>query len=165
MSSLPAALELPPGSPAPLPPTSRRQRWASAVRAALILIGLSPLVTWFGQGHPLLGRLVAPFELWFEFQCHRDPLRTLQVAGSPLPVCTRCLAIYLGLGLGAALVRPKLGTWGLRIWMASAVLLMLIDVKTEDLGWRPMWDATRLATGLLLAFPVGVTLVQSARES
>ena len=80
-----------------------------------------------------------------------------------LPVCFRCFGIYAGLGLGALVLRPRLGVWPLRIWVGLAALGMILDVASEHWGLRPEWGPLRLATGVLLAYPVGVALVWSAR--
>jgi uncharacterized membrane protein len=143
----------------------RRYWWlASGVRALLVLIGLSP-------GFPLLLRDVAGLrylgqlcEAWFRFQCHRDPERSLVWLGEQLPVCSRCFGIYAGLGLGALLLRPRLGLWPLRIWVLCAVLLMLADVASESAGLRPGFAWLRVASGVLLAYPVGSSLVWAARS-
>jgi len=45
--------------------------------------------------------------------CHQRPERSFHVAGGQLPVCARCLAIYVGAAVGAA--------WSLRrdAWLLS----------------------------------------------
>jgi len=133
-------------------------------RAVLILIGVSPFIPHLVEGVPVLGPIGAALDSWFSFQCQRDPARTLHFLGRLLPVCARCLGIYLGLGLGAVLLRPRLGVWPLRVWVGVAALAMLLDVWTEALGMRPPFAPLRLLTGLFLSYPVGVALVWSARE-
>lgn len=116
-----------------------------AVRIALISFGLSPLVASF-----LPARLAAPFLAFFRVQCHGLADRTLHVAGRPLPVCSRCTGIYLGLAVAAALPWPRLSPTVLRIWLFSAAALMAFDaVVLEDRA-----PLLRLGTGLLLAWPV-----------
>jgi uncharacterized membrane protein len=78
-------------------------------------------------------------------------------------VCVRCFGIYLGLGLGALILRPHLSTWPLRIWVGFAAVVMVLDVWTELLGMRPESAWLRLLTGILLSYPVGSALVLSAR--
>jgi uncharacterized membrane protein len=133
-------------------------------RGVLIFIGVSPFIPHLVEGVPVLGSIGAALDAWFSFQCQRDPARTLHFLGRLLPVCARCLGIYLGLGLGAVLLRPRLGVWPLRIWVGVAALVMLLDVWTEALGMRPPSAPLRLFTGLLLSYPVGAALVWSARE-
>jgi uncharacterized membrane protein len=113
---------------------------------------------------PFAEHLAWPFAEWFAFQCHRDPTRSALLGTFPLAVCARCFGIYLGLGAGALILKPKLTAWPLRIWVASAALLMLLDVATERLGWRPAWDALRALTGVLLAYPVGAAIVSAVRD-
>ncbi len=132
------------------------------VRALLVVVGVSPFL-------PLLATLAtlpavgAPFEAWFEFQCHREASRSLTLFGHAMPVCSRCFGIYLGLGLGALFLRPRLDVWPLRIWVGFAALVMVLDVLTESMGMRPEWAPLRVATGILLSYPVGAALVWAAR--
>ena len=134
-----------------------------AVRAALLVVGLSPWLPPFASRVVGLDWVARLFEAWFEFQCHREAARSLVIFSHVLPVCIRCFGIYTGLGLGALVLRPKLEVWPLRIWVAVAAGLMIVDVVTENLGLRPEWGLVRLGTGLLLAYPVGSALVWSAR--
>lgn len=133
-------------------------------RGALIAVGLSPFLPRLFRHVPVLSALGGALEAWFTFQCNRDPVRSFHLLGELLPVCVRCLGIYLGLGLGAAVARPKLGVWPLRIWVGVAALAMVLDVTTENLGMRPSWWPMRLVTGLALAYPVGAALVWAARD-
>jgi uncharacterized membrane protein len=134
------------------------------VRGALIIVGIGPFVPIVLGGVPVLDAIARLFGAWFEFQCHRDPGRSLSLFGAALPVCSRCFGIYAGLGLGAAVLRPRLDVWPLRIWVGVAGLVMLLDVATEMLDMRPAWTPLRVLTGLLLAYPVGAALVWSARD-
>lgn len=141
------------------------RRWLYlATRALLLLIGFSPLLVWAVADVPSLHWIGVPFEAWFDYQCHRETARSIQLFGHYLPVCNRCLGIYLGLGLGALSMRPRLSVWPLRLWVGFAAAAMLLDVWTEALGMRPESAAIRLLTGLLLAYPVSVAVVWTARE-
>jgi uncharacterized membrane protein len=133
------------------------------VRAALALVLVAPFLPPFFSSVPGLGAIARLFDAWFAFQCHREAARSLRVFGHVLPVCLRCFGIYLGLGLGGVVARPKLDVWPLRIWVLAAAALMIADVTTESLGLRPEWGLLRLLTGVLLAYPVGSALVWSAR--
>lgn len=133
--------------------TLARSLVARAVRAALVTLGLTPFLP------PLLER-VAPgasalLDAWFHFQCERDPARMLGIGA----VCARCLGLYVGLGAGALVARPRLRTARLELWLSVAAFAMLVDVGTEWLGWRPAWSGVRLATGLGLGYPAGVAVV------
>jgi uncharacterized membrane protein len=133
-------------------------------RALFVVIGVSPFLPLLLGGMPLLGALGELFESWFAFQCHREPERSLAVFGYVLPVCSRCTGIYWGLGLGALVLRPRLGPWPLRIWVGLAALVMVLDVWTELLGMRPASAWLRVLTGALLAYPVSVAVVWTCRE-
>jgi uncharacterized membrane protein len=140
--------------------------WAGpATRGALVVAGLLPLLVFALARVPGLGGVASLLDRWFAFHCERDPARTLELGGVMLPVCVRCLGVYLGLGLGALVLRPRLEVWPLRLWVGVASVLMLADVGSEYLGLRPAWAPLRLMTGLLLAYPVGSSLVWAARRA
>ena len=79
-------------------------------------------------------------------------------------VCARCLGLYVGVGVGALIVRPRLRAPWLEVWLALTVLAMLADVASEALGWRPAWAPLRLATGLALGYTAGVNAIVALRE-
>lgn len=137
---------------------------APAVRGLLVVVGLSPWLPALAAELPLLEPLATLVETWFGFQCHRDPSRALTFGSLALPVCARCFGIYAGLGLGALVLRPRLEPRYLRLWLAGSVLVMLLDVATELLAMRPESPALRVVTGALLAWPIGVALVDNARQ-
>lgn len=141
---------------------SDRRRWAAWARAALIAFGFSPLAAAALRDLPLFGRISDVADVWFTFQCQRDAARGLSFLPA-LPVCSRCFGIYLGLGLGAMLLRPELSPARLRLWVALAALAMGLDVATELFEMRPPSAALRFATGLFLAYPVGAALVRALR--
>ncbi|MCA9628189.1 MAG: DUF2085 domain-containing protein [Myxococcales bacterium] len=153
-------------SPSAPPPGIRRHEllyWVA--RGGLIVIGFSPLWVWAVSDVPLLHWLGVPFDAWFSYQCHREPERSFQLLGRFLPVCNRCLGIYLGLGLGALFMRPKLSVWPLRLWVGFAAAAMILDVWTEALSMRPPNSLVRLFTGILLAYPVAVAVAWTARDA
>jgi len=132
---------------------------ARAARAALIAVGLLPFATVWARDLPALGVLARAADVWFSLQCEREAARML--AWPAAAVCSRCLGIYAGLGLGAALLRPRLSPRALRLWITIAALLMVLDVATEFLGLRPALAPLRFATGFGLAYPVGAALVRA----
>jgi uncharacterized membrane protein len=130
-------------------------------RLALIGFGVSPVLL------PLIADVVllAPFArvlgAWFELQCHREPDRTGAWLGASLPVCHRCLGIYLGLAVGAALLRPQLAGPRLLFAVGAAAALMIADVATEAVGLRPASAVLRVVTGCALALPVGAAAARA----
>jgi len=126
----------------------------------LVGLGLAPfLPSWLARFAALAGA-ARVLDAWFAFQCERDPARMLPFGA----VCARCLGIYVGLGLGALIARPRRRRPSLEIWLGVAVLAMLADVVSESLGWRPAWAPLRLATGLALAYPAAVLVVATLAE-
>ena len=123
------------------------------VRGVLVVARVAPLLP------PLLERaapgIAGALDAWFRFQCERDPARMLGVGA----VCARCVGLYLGLGAGALVARPRLRASWLELWLAVAAFAMLLDVGSEWLEWRPAWAGVRLATGLALGYPAGVAVI------
>lgn len=95
------------------------------------------------------------FDLPFRLLCHRIPERVLAIAGTPLPLCSRCAGLWLGASLSAALAWPALSLRTLRVVLPAALGLMAIEVVTQDLGLHPVFHPTRLLSGLLVSVPLG----------
>jgi uncharacterized membrane protein len=130
-------------------------------RAALIVARASfasialwiALATWLhATGPAWLYRVV---DLPFAFLCHRIPERVISVMGTPMPLCSRCLGLWGGLSISAAIAWPAIDPKALRWALPLAGLVMLVDVVTQDLGLHPIWHPTRLLTGLLVSVPMG----------
>jgi len=127
------------------------------VRGGLVALGIAPLVPALALGLPGLDALGRFLEAWFSFHCHREPERTL----TGVAVCARCHGIYVGLGLGALVAKPRLRPPFHEAWILAGALLMLLDVASEALGWRVAWWPLRLSSGVLLAYPVSVLVVRA----
>ena len=98
----------------------------------------------------------------FSHLCHQDPQRSLSLAGVFLPVCTRCLALYLGGFLGVLLAALARGhsAWllGHRVLLLGSLLLAGLDVGLDLAGF---WSSTlwsRAATGGLVGTALGLYL-------
>ena len=113
----------------------------------------------------LHGEPGAALSVWYVFShlCHQDPQRSLSLAGVFLPVCNRCLALYLGGFLGvlsAPLARGR-STWllGHRALLAGPLLLTGLDAGLDLVG---VWSSTlwsRVATGGPAGLGLGLYLV------
>jgi uncharacterized membrane protein len=135
----------------------------ASVRALFIFGGIAPFLPALVEGLPGLDAVGRLLDAWFSFQCHRDEARALVTSA----VCARCLGIYVGLALGALVVRPRLPPFKHLAWLAVSAAVLVADVLTEALGWRPAWAPLRLVTGFSLAYPVGVSIagaLQSGRR-
>jgi uncharacterized membrane protein len=129
-----------------------------AALLALSGLALLPMLPLAASLVPALTPLERAAYLWFDLHCYRDPARTPHLWGVPLAVCARCAGIYFGLGVGAALRVPRLVPRALRLWVAGAAALMIVDVALEAMGLHGAWSWLRLGTGALLGYPVGGAL-------
>lgn len=135
-----------------------------ATRASFALAGGLPWALPFARAKlsagpiwPLLDAMYLPF-------CHRRPERTLAFWGEPMPLCSRCAGIALGLALGAVIAWPSPSLRVTRLLALVAVLLMLVDIVTQDLGLHPVWHASRLGTGVLAGYIFAIGLVAAIRR-
>jgi uncharacterized membrane protein len=144
---------------APLAPS-----WlASALRVSGGLLALLPFL------QPLAARaglvsLAAVLDRPWTMLCHRMPERSLRIAGELMPICSRCLGLVLGLGLGLMLARPALSIRALRIAVSLGATFMFFELTTQDLGWHPVFHPTRILSGLLVAFPIGAAASSLVRK-
>jgi len=133
---------------------------ATGLRALLVFAGLAPFLPALLHGIPLLDGFGRLLDAWFSLQCERDPARGFR----GVAVCARCLGIYVGLGLGALIVRPRLRLGWLQLWIASAALGLLADVLTESYGIRATSASLRVFTGFFLAYPVALAVTFAISE-
>jgi uncharacterized membrane protein len=92
--------------------------------------------------------------------CHQRPERSFHYNGAQLPVCARCLGLYVGGGLGAAawacvsLSRRLRAAVMDRVTSALAAMPTLMSV---GLGFIGLWDGTN-AIRAILALPLGAAV-------
>lgn len=130
-------------------------RWALLllrILGAALVIGpfLPPLLLLIGKPSQ-----AAFFDALWVGSCHRLPERSLAMGGELMPICSRCLGLFGGLGLGLLIARPYAGLRMLRITVSVAATLLFVELTTQDLGWHPVFHPTRLLTGFLCAYPIG----------
>jgi uncharacterized membrane protein len=106
-------------------------------------------------GHPLAALLIRSF---FAQVCHQQIARSFVIEGAPVAVCVRCLGIYCGVALGAAM-----RVVGTRRLFALTLLLNLIDVATAMLHWHGNWPLPRFVLGLVLGWSAGALLAERTR--
>jgi uncharacterized membrane protein len=97
-------------------------------------------------------------DLPFHFLCHRMPERILSIDGVPMPMCSRCAGIWLGLSVSVVAAWPPVSIRVLRVVFPIALVLMAIEVFTQDMGWHPVFHPTRVLSGLLVSVPFGGAL-------
>ncbi len=144
---------------------ARSSPWyLTAARASFAAAGALPWALPIARAHLPLGPIGALLDAMFVVVCHRRPERTLVLSGVPMPLCSRCAGIALGLALGAIAAWPSPSARATRIAVLAALALMIADVVTQDLGVHPVWHASRLGTGALLGYVVSVGLFALIRR-
>jgi uncharacterized membrane protein len=133
-----------------------------ALRVGLVIAGLSPFV--YPLARPAAPAAVASaLDTIFALVCHRDPARTLWIAGALMPLCSRCAGIFVGFVTGGLVPLPR---WNVRAclgWGFVASVIMLADVITQDLQLRPLFHPARLATGVLWGHVAALGILAIAR--
>jgi uncharacterized membrane protein len=122
---------------------------AALIASPIVILSLSVLCT-YAEAHGASHMWAMPFRLI----CHGIPHRCLFLFGTRMPICSRCVGIYIGLLAGIV-------TFGLMPWMrerylrfgaSAAALAMFIDGFTQLLRLRESTNTLRLATGFPFAF-------------
>lgn len=134
---------------------------ALGVRGLLVFGAVAPFLPALFQGIPVLDGFARLLDAWFALQCERDRGRSF----TGVAVCARCLGIYVGLGLGALIARPRLRLGWLQLWIAASALVLLADTLTEAHSLRPPSASLRLLTGILFAYPVALAIAHALRPA
>lgn len=142
----------------PHQPSRRRWPWTLLLAGSGICCASVLLFPWL----VLRGEAAAALSVrvLFSHLCHQDPQRSLSLAGVFLPVCTRCLALYLGGFLGVLLTPLARGhsAWllGHRALLLGPLLLTGLDAGLDLVG---VWSSTlwsRAATGGMAGLALGL---------
>jgi len=98
----------------------------------------------------------------FGLLCHQKPERCFFLLGRQVPLCARCLALYLGLWLGGVifvLSRRKAGIAS--AWApAAAWIPLLVDGVTQGLGFRESTPILRVCTGALAGIALALYILR-----
>ena len=141
----------------------RDTRIVRAVAGAVpaLILAAAVLCTWvISQGASIRWRML------FRMMCHGLEQRCLLLWGVPMPICSRCVAIYAGLLAGLALfsvfrnVRERTARWV----AAVAVAPLAIDGLTQLAGLRESTNELRIATGLAAGFAFGFWLLAAVEH-
>jgi uncharacterized membrane protein len=99
--------------------------------------------------------------------CHQRPERSFHLAGVQLPVCARCLGLYLSgsAGLVAAWIWRSGVTRHARLVFVVAALPIALTVALEWIGAITTTNVQRFLTGLPLGLVAGLALVELLRRS
>jgi uncharacterized membrane protein len=118
----------------------------------LVVLSLSVACTWaVAHGASPMWRLA------FRFLCHGIERRCLTIWNTPMPICARCTAIYVGLfvGLVAFVIMPWMHERMARWVMLIAGTPMAIDGLTQLARLRESTNPLRLVTGALAGLTFG----------
>jgi len=128
----------------------------AAIPAAML--SMSALCSWaIAQGAPMKLRLL------FRLFCHGIPERCLDLFGVPMPICARCVGIYLGMLAGIAVF------WAIsmpreivmRRFAYVAAVPLAIDGLTQAAGLRTSTNPLRMATGLIAGLAFGLWILSA----
>ena len=98
--------------------------------------------------------------------CHQRPERSFHVAGVQLPVCGRCLGLYLSGAIGALAALRSAGSGAprrTRLILALAALPTAITVSLEFIGSIHPTNAVRAVSALPLGAAAAWIFVRSLR--
>lgn len=128
----------------------------AAIPAAML--SMSALCSWaIAQGASMQWRFL------FRLFCHGIPERCIDLFGVPMPICARCVGIYLGMLAGIlvfwaiSLPREKV----MRMIAYVAVVPLGIDGLTQAAGWRLSTNPLRIATGVIAGLAFGLWILSA----
>jgi len=134
---------------------SRDTRITALCLAALALI---PLIASASATIAIAHGASPMLRLPFKLMCHGIAHRCLTIAGTPMPICARCVGIYGGFLAGLILFPILKGANErvMRILLAVAAMAMFLDGVTQAIGLRESTNPLRLATGLTVGAAFGL---------
>ena len=106
------------------------------------------------------------WRLLFRLMCHGIPERCIEVFGVPMPICARCVGIYLGLlaGLAAFWLVPFVTERAMRVMAFIAVTPLAIDGFTQLFGLRESTNPLRLSTGIIAGLAFGMWVLAAVER-
>jgi uncharacterized membrane protein len=106
------------------------------------------------------------WRLLFRLMCHGIPERCLLLFGVPMPICARCVAIYVGMlaGMLAFPLLPMLRERVARMVAFAALVPLGIDGLTQLAGLRHSTNPLRLATGLVAGLAFGLWILSAVEH-
>lgn len=130
----------------------------------LVLVSICGVIL-VGLGGGLFNQQ-APWQMQWQHQaffnlCHQDPARSFWINGQPMAVCSRCLGIYAGFGLGWFLLPlyHKVDIVGQGSFKKVALIIAVInifDIVGNILGFWENTLVSRLALGYMLGISVAL---------
>ena len=110
------------------------------------------------------------WRLLFRVMCHGRVERSLELFGVPMPLCARCVGIYLGLlgGLLVALAAFRLirllRERVMRRVAFAAIVPLAVDGLTQLTGLRESTNTLRIATGIAAGLAFGLWILAAVEH-
>lgn len=127
----------------------------------LLILSASVLCTWaVAEGASPKWRML------FRVLCHGIPSRCLELFGVPMPICARCVGVYLGLlaGLVAFQLIPLLRERVMRPIALMAVTPLAVDGLSQLAGLRESTNPLRIATGIVAGLAFGLWVLSAVER-
>jgi uncharacterized membrane protein len=126
-----------------------------------LILGASVLCSW-----AISAGASPSWRLLFRMMCHGIPRRCLELFGTPMPICARCVGVYLGLlaGLAAFAALPLLRERVMRTVAFAAVTPLAIDGLTQLAGLRESNNPLRMATGIAAGLAFGLWVLSAVER-
>ncbi len=125
------------------------------------ILGASALCTWaIAHGASMQWRML------FRLMCHGKIERSLELFDVPMPICARCVGIYLGMLFGILAFRAilRLRERVMRVVAFVAVTPLAIDGLTQLSGLRESTNELRIATGVIAGFAFGLWILSAVER-
>jgi len=126
-----------------------------------LILGAAALCTW------AVAHGASPqWRLLFRVLCHGIATRCLTLWGTPMPICSRCVGIYLGMlaGLLAFLLIPRLRERVMRPIAFAAAVPLAVDGLTQLARLRESTNTLRMETGLLAGLAFGLWILSAVED-
>ena len=126
-----------------------------------LILGASSLCTW------AVAHGASPqWRLLFRLLCHGIATRCLTLWGTPMPICSRCVGIYVGMlaGLLGFWVIRRLRERVMRSIAIAAVLPLAVDGLTQLARLRESTNTLRMETGLLAGLSFGLWILSAVED-
>jgi uncharacterized membrane protein len=133
---------------------------AAVFSLVVIAILIANAVTWDAVAHRGAD---ASIRKVFRPLCHGIESRCFAPSGVPMPLCARCVGIYLGMAGGIASF-ALFRSLRRRRWPPAVVIIaampLVLDGVTQAFGFRESTNGLRLITGIAAAAPFLIWVLQ-----
>ena len=125
------------------------------------ILGAATFCSWaIAQGASMQWRIL------FRLMCHGRVERCLELFGTPMPICARCVGIYGGMLLGIVGFRaiPWLRERVMRGVAIVCAIPLALDGFTQLSGLRESTNELRIATGIVAGLAFGLWILSAVER-